>query len=231
MPQARTVRGFRLSNGYEDRVLALAGMFQAARLVQQLSRDGKADTPAFTASIASILMINADSPPEVYGGLGGVALGLRLLHEKLTGSTSTRDLEMARYVVAMIQLERALKRHPAMTTAIATGIEAAKVQMQFFQSQTSNDSAHPRLVEKLAELYTQTLSTLTPRIMVNGEQNFLANSHVAASVRGALFAGIRSAVLWRQLGGARLQLLFGRRQIAETAAMLLRKADIAQTVH
>jgi high frequency lysogenization protein len=78
------------------------------------------------------------------------------------------------------------------------------------------------LIEKLAELYTQTISTLTPRIMVNGEHGHLENPVIAAKVRTALFAGIRSAFLWHQLGGNRWQLLFSRKKIANEAREILR---------
>ena len=83
------------------------------------------------------------------------------------------------------------------------------------------DGVHPLLVEKLAELYSRTISTLTPRIMVSGEHGHLANPAIAARVRAALLAGIRSAVLWRQLGGRRWQLLLRRGRIARAAADLL----------
>ncbi|MEK9134155.1 MAG: DUF489 family protein, partial [Pseudomonadota bacterium] len=68
---------------------------------------------------------------------------------------------------------------------------------------------------------SQTISTLTPRIMVNGEHGHLSNPLIAAKVRAALFAGIRSAFLWRQLGGNRWQLLFNRAKIAGEAAKIL----------
>jgi len=60
---------------------------------------------------------------------------------------------------------------------------------------------------------------------VNGEQGYLATPLIAAKVRAGLLAGVRSAVLWRQLGGNRWQLLFGRRRIAREAGRLLRQAD------
>jgi high frequency lysogenization protein len=77
------------------------------------------------------------------------------------------------------------------------------------------------LIEKLADLYTQTISTLGPRIMVSGDHGHLANPAIAAKVRAVLLAGIRSAVLWRQTGGQRWRLLFSRGRIARTAAELL----------
>lgn len=208
-------------SGYQDRILALAGIFQAARLVQELSREGRSERLPYSASIQSILMLDAANVKEIYGGIRGVALGLALLRDKLSGDNDAKDMELAKYVIAMLQLEGALRRRPEVAEAIRAGVAAAESQMAFFEADTADDEAHPRLIEKLAELYTQTLSTLTPRVMVSGEQGYLSTPLIAAKVRAALLAGIRSAVLWRQLGGNRWQLLFWRKTIAREAARLL----------
>jgi high frequency lysogenization protein len=199
----------------QDRVLALSGIFQAARLAQQLSREGSADPGPFGASVRSVLRIDAPDTATVYGGARGVALGLRLLRDKLSNGAGRSDLEVAGYVISILQLEAALRRRPDVTGAIRKGIETIK--STFDEPPAEDDSAVPPLVEKLAELYTRTLSRLSPRIMVTGEQGYLANAQIAASVRAALFAGIRSAVLWRQLGGNRWQLLLARRRLAAEA--------------
>ena len=209
-----------MSVSHTQRTLALAGLFQTARLVQQLAREGRADTLAFTASIQSVLAIDAPSTEAVYGGVAGLRTGLELVRHKLAGETDPGDIEIAKYVLSMIQLERRLRRQPDMQEAIRRGIEAARSQMKFFQPE-GNGGAHPRLVEKLAELYTQTQSTQAPRIMVNGDHGHLGDPQIAAKVRAALFAGIRSAFLWRQLGGSRWQLLLGRKRIAAEAARIL----------
>jgi high frequency lysogenization protein len=93
--------------------------------------------------------------------------------------------------------------------------------MKFFEVGEESEGVHPRLVEKLAEIYSQTLSTLSPRILVNGEHGHLSNPLIAAKVRAALLAGIRAAFLWRQLGGRRWQLLLQRRRIIGAARVLL----------
>lgn len=211
-----------MSTPFTDRTLALAGLFQAARLAQQLARDGRAETNGFAASVHSLLLIDAASTEAVYGGVPGVKLGLGLLRDKLAGETNADDVEIAKYVISMIHLESRLRRRPEIQEAIRRGIEAIQSQMKFFETADHDETAHPRLVEKLAELYTQTISTLTPRIMVSGEHGYLADPQIAAKVRAALFAGIRSAFLWRQLGGSRWQLLFIRKRIADEAAGILR---------
>lgn len=218
-----------MSTAYTDRTLALAGLFQAARLAQQLAREGCAEPGAFAASIQSLMLIDAPSTDAVYGGARGVMLGLKLLQSKLTGHTHANDVEMARYVIAMIHLEGQLRRQPEMQEIIRRGIEAACEQMKFFEAADEDETIHPRLVEKLADLYTQTISTLTPRIMVNGEHGHLSNPLIAAKVRAVLFAGIRSAFLWRQLGGNRWQLLFSRRKIAVEAGNILENLEATHT--
>ena len=210
-----------MAGSFHDQVLALAGIFQSACLVQQLAREGHTDNVALRSSIQSILALDAPDVVTIYGNARGVRLGLELLHTKLTGKTKSADMEMARYVVALVQLENSLRRRPTMLDDIRQGIDTARAQMKFFESDAPADGVHPLLMEKLAQLYSQTISTLTPRIMVSGEHGHLSNPAIAAKVRAALLAGIRSAVLWRQLGGRRWQLLFSRGKIARTAAELL----------
>lgn len=210
-----------MSSPYTDRTLALAGLFQSAYLAQQLAREGRAETAAFAASIQSLLLINAPSTEVVYSGAQGVKSGLNLLRDKLTGKTDTGDVETAKYVLSMIHLEGQLRRHPEIQEAIRRGIEAIQSQMKFFETDEAGERVHPLLIEKLADLYTQTISTLTPRIMVNGDHDYLNNPTVAAKVRAALFAGIRSAFLWHQLGGNRWQLLFHRGKITNEAAQII----------
>lgn len=205
------------------RTLALAGIFQAARLAQQLAREGRVEAQAYLASIDSILKIDAPDPQAVFGGIAGVRPGLELLRDKLNSVAGPKDVELARYVISLIQLEGHLRQRPTMLSGIRQGIETAIQQMQFFESgDTPSASPHPLLIEKLAALYTETISTLTPRIMINGEHGHLTNPSTAAGVRACLLAGIRAAVLWRQLGGRRWQLLFRRGKIATEAAAMLK---------
>jgi high frequency lysogenization protein len=56
--------------------------------------------------------------------------------------------------------------------------------------------------------------------MVAGEQNYLQKTETAARVRTLLLAGIRAAVLWRQLGGSKWKLLFARKKYVAVARQL-----------
>lgn len=49
----------------------------------------------------------------------------------------------------------------------------------------------------------------------------LKNAQVQAKVRATLLAGIRAAVLWQQVGGGRLQLMFSRARLVKEAKQIL----------
>jgi high frequency lysogenization protein len=57
--------------------------------------------------------------------------------------------------------------------------------------------------------------------MVDGEHHILNVQENADKIRALLLAAVRSAVLWRQCGGSRWQMLFKRDQlIAEAEAVI-----------
>ena len=205
-----------------DRTLALAGIFQAAYLIQQLARDGEIEPKPFAASIKSVLITSASDTADVYGGEQNLELGLRLLRNKLNGDADSADLEMAKYVIAMMQHANKLSKNSELLGHISKGIDTINEQMEFFASDEKNQNGlHPLLVEKMAELYAQTVSTLSPRIIINGEEGYLSDPKIASKVRAGLFAGIRSAFLWAQLGGKRWHLLFGRNKTVQAASEIL----------
>ena len=61
------------------------------------------------------------------------------------------------------------------------------------------------------------------QIMVRGEPLYLQNSELAGQIRAMLLTGIRAAVLWRQCGGTKWSLLFGRRNYVNECEALMRE--------
>jgi high frequency lysogenization protein len=88
--------------------------------------------------------------------------------------------------------------------------------VEFDQHDREDLQAH-----EISLLYTDTISTLSPRIVVNGKPQYLKTERTVDWVRTLLLAGLRSAVLWRQLGGGRFDLMFGRKKIMREAEALL----------
>jgi high frequency lysogenization protein len=71
-------------------------------------------------------------------------------------------------------------------------------------------------------LYQDTISTFRLRIQVQGDMRFLQQAGNAARIRALLLTGIRSARLWRQLGGHRWQLVFSRSKLLKELPPLMR---------
>ncbi len=198
-----------------DRALAFAGILQALRLVQDSAHGRSGDTAALHASLNSILAIDAPSVREVFGELEGLRPGLQLLVSQLTKKRQNPDIELSRYLITLLHLERKLSKRSDLLDRIRAGVERAQQQLEHF------DIDHPNIVASLAETYSQTVSTLRPRIMVNGNPQRLADAVVANRVRALLLAAMRAAVLWRQCGGTRIGLLFGRGKLVRAASNAL----------
>lgn len=215
-----------------NQLLALAGVFQAATLVQQIARHNQPDRRAFNASIKSVLQMDGADPTIIYGGQANLEMGLKALRDKLGGGAGPDDFEVARYVLSLLQLAKKLSRKPGMIDRLGDSIQHAHneyaelldVEEAEAQADSIWDMLPEPLIERLAAAYSETISTLTPRIMVSGEHGYLSNPITAARVRAALLAGIRAAWLWLALGGKRWQLLFRRAKLAEGAANLLKAA-------
>lgn len=205
----------------EERVLALAGLFQATGLAQQLANEGRCDETAMASSIGSVFRIDAPSVVGVYGDVSGVRLGLRQLITLL--DENNRDVAITRMAFTVMRLERSLSRRKDLLDRLQQGIVAAQRQVEHFGPESA------QVVSRLAELYASTLSTLKPRVMVTGNPQQLQQPNVVEKVRANLLAAVRSAVLWRQLGGRQWQMILYRRQCSMLARGLLTGSTINNT--
>lgn len=196
----------------EGEVIALAGVFQAARLVVQLAHEGRCESTPLEASLHSVLRIDASSPAAVFGGLDGVRDGLSLFADVLEGRGA--EAGATRIAVTVLHLERKLSRHADMLGMVREGIE--RVARDLGRGELDTDA----LAERLGALYADTVSTLKPRVIVQGSGIHLSQPLVVGRIRAALLAAIRAAVLWRQMGGSHWRLFFGRRRLARRAEAL-----------
>ena len=195
-----------------DRVIALAGVLQAADLVRGIARRGQARMEDVDTCLASLLKIDATSSIDIYGDLHRLRPGLLLLEQQL-GNPS--DIELTRYAIALLGLERKLSRRPDLLKAIGASLEEIIQNLPHFPINHSNTIA------RFADIYLRNISTLSPRIMVNGVQTHLSNPENANRIRALLLAGIRAATLWRQSGGSRLILLLRRNLLLRETRLLL----------
>jgi high frequency lysogenization protein len=203
----------------EERVIALAGALQAASLVRALALRGEADIGAMRVSLASVLKIDADNAADVFGGVPNLRHGLETLLAQI--ESRQRDPSLTRLLINVMRVEGVLSRRRDMLEALRAGIEAIA------------GAAPPEGLDPIdatpgfARLYSETLSTLRPRIMVEGNPRCLNNPATVDRIRALLLAAVRATVLWRQLGGSQLRLFFRHRQYAMMARGLLAQCTLS----
>lgn len=201
-----------------DRVLAFAGLYQAASLVHQIAVQGQSDLSALSATVNSLFVDNPPDTASVFGGAEGVKLGLRTLRSQMAGTTPDgqgRNLQITQYVVGMLALEGKLRSDQALEEALFGRLTTPKSQAQHF------GLLHDNTLAGLALVYSETLSRLRPKILVRGAHGHLSQPQNANRIRACLLAGVRAARLWRQVGGNRWQLLFSRGRYLRAVDALL----------
>ncbi|MCB0079406.1 MAG: high frequency lysogenization protein HflD [Caldilineaceae bacterium] len=206
----------------EHRTLALAGIYQAAALVEDIARHGDVAEQGLITMMESVFRQQSESILAIYAhdelpAHQALERGLRTLSEALE---SGKHRDATRYVMSLLQLEGKLRKQPATLDRIGTGITDSADQVRYF------GITHENVLARLADLYVNTISTLSPRINVFGEPMHLENARNKNRIRALLLSGIRSAVLWQQCGGSRWRLLLERRGLINTATALLESSQV-----
>lgn len=202
-----------MANTLFDRTIAFAGICQSVKLVQEIARKGSCDNDALSASLNSIILTNPSSTLEVFGNEENLTIGLNTLINELDNSPG--GSELTRYLINLLALERKLSGRRDSLAQLSDRIETVQRQVQHFEL------LDDQMISNLASIYLDTISPLGPRIQVTGNPTQLQQTGVQHKVRALLLAGIRGAVLWRQVGGKRRHLIFGRKQMIEQAKIIL----------
>lgn len=193
-----------------NRTMAFAGILQAIAQVQYLARHGELDNAELAASLNTILVTNPDNTDDVYPDKIVLQKGYKLILNQL-GDSSQKDVEITRYLVGVLALERKLVRSNSGLGMLAERINQVHRQLHHFAI------TDEQVVANLASIYSDIISNLGPKIQISGNPVCLQRPIVQHKIRALLLAAIRSAVLWRQLGGKRRHLVFARKAIVDTA--------------
>ena len=201
----------------QDKIIALAGLFQAVTLVNGLAKRGELPEDGLAVSIGSLFEESPRDVISVYEDVSSLKIGLATLATSMGKTRTMDDADLLAYALSCMHLERKLNRKQQVFQGIRTGLDRAKEQVEQFSL------LHENVIANLANIYVTHVSTLKPRIMVKGEHTYLSNRRNINRIRALLLAAIRSAVLWQQCGGGRMDLFVRRKKIAVTAAELLGK--------
>ncbi|MGB9428301.1 MAG: high frequency lysogenization protein HflD [Gammaproteobacteria bacterium] len=207
-----------MSRPLADRVLALAGVVQAASLVNAVATGARTDELSLHATLGSIIKTESEDVPQVFGDLRGLGFGLQQLAKLLGDEHQSADVTVLRYTLSLLQLQGKVMRRRALKQVLEGGVKRARDQIRHF------GPTHTNVLANLADTYLHSAGTIQPRIMVTGDALHLQNQRVINLVRSLLLGGLRAAVLWRQCGGSRWMLLFMRAGLQKEAKRLLRES-------
>lgn len=194
----------------DEQVIALGAVFEAALQVDKLARSGQYVEGSTQCLIRSIFERNPDDVKQIYGGsFLPLRQGMLALEAMLERDTAALQREALRYVMNLLALERQLAKRDDMLAVLGQRLDQVEKQTEHF------GLLHDNVMAGLGSTYQDTLSTLRLRIQVHGDMRYLQQPDTANQIRALLLAGIRSARLWRQLGGHRWQMLLSRRKLLD----------------
>lgn len=199
----------------KDQTIALAAVYQSAVMAHELANSGAVRDPkSWEVSLNSLYKIDANSTEDVFDNdMSGLALGLNTMIKSF--NKDSHYINVIKYTITLLSLAGKLQQRPEMMEIIQKGLNESKVL------QHNEEPLNQAVVGKLAQIYSKTISQMQPRVIVAGQPFHLKDQSTTEKIRAILLAGIRAAVLWRQVGGTQLQLLFKRKAYIEAAKQLL----------
>ena len=204
-----------MDNRFKNIAIALSGAVQATDLVSAIALTSTADEAALTTTLKSLYTFHVDSIDNVYGDIRHIQYGSKCLLRILQRNYNLRDRENARYLFSLMLLTKQLQNDPEKLKQLRHRLEYAASQAKYF------GPIHENVLSNLADTYLRIVSINRFRISIAGKKQHLASSTNMDKIRAILLAGIRSVILWYQVGGSKWQFIFRRRRIENALKDLL----------
>lgn len=238
---------------WEYRNIALAAVTQCASLVHRLASQGSVPAASLRSCLVPVYDMDPASLDALYPDVRRFSEGIDILQRSFDSEGLRDNAEVVRYLFGMLMLQQHLGRRDDMQQQIRERLQALQRRgitplssdtpagsdetVMHYEVDaavaTTADWHDESAVQKpdelqescnaLARLYQDTISKLSFRIHVAGNPEYLRDHAVADQIRALLLAGIRSAVLWHQLGGRRWHLFFYKKRYRETLVGIRRK--------
>ncbi len=206
--------------------LAFAAVCQSALLIQRLSRFGSWDIDGTEdAALTLIKSIRVENPRTAYDVFDDVALrrGYQVIVDIFGGinSSDEKTMELTKYLFSFLNLGSKVFKDSAMLNALDEAFK--KLEGTYLASECTPKELDPEYLRGLATIYKELISKSSyGKILIMGNRTYLQQEDIQCRIRSLLIAAIRAVVLWRQLGGRRLKLFFGRKNLLAYATQHLK---------
>ena len=206
-----------MSDNKNNQVLAFAAMCQCAQLVHNIARTRTIDNQQWQVCVNSLVITDPENATDIYSSSADLFLGFKILIAQLSDNNDNRSVEVTKYVAGLIALERKLMKSPKSLAMMSQRVDQVKRQLHHF---TVND---PAVIANFASIYSDIISPLGSKIQISGVPEQLQQKIIQEKIRALLLAGIRAAVLWRQMGVKRRHLLLARKELVTNAQQQLNR--------
>lgn len=193
-----------MTQDYEARTIALAGMQQCLAQVQQIAWHGDYDATTVDPCLSSLFIEDPESYADVYGGVAQLQQGLQTLASTLGQDNDKTAMERLRYFATLNVLTKKFLADSNLVSQVSTTLNILQGEIHDLQSQRDY------VLQRLARLYQNTISPFRPQLIIHGQATLLTEAQHSNAIRALLLAAVRSIVLWRQAGGTQLNFLLGK---------------------
>ena len=196
----------------KNETISLGAIYQACNEIKKIAWQGEINNNIIEPLINSVYQTTSEEIEDVFISIKRLNSGLDFLRRQLVGDAFSRDGEVSRYFEAIGILVKNMNKKDEVLNKLR--IELTK------QSMPINEDNLDQHALFLSELYLSTISTVEPRIIVNGDNKYLTDKKNAAMIRSLLLCAIRSYILWQQSGGSKFRIFIFKKKIAELAVKL-----------
>lgn len=203
--------------------IALAALFQCCSQINRIAHSGYCDEQAVSTVFRALLVTNPDTIDDIYKE-SNLKIGFKSLIEGFStdGITDNTAKELAKLAMQVMSLTDRIMGNSSLYNRLSNEIDSMKIQIEkdypdFLEGNTSVVMNSDN-VEKFAQLYQSLISPNFSKLLIFGEERFLSSTENQNRIRALLLAGIRALVLWNQVGGKKLYLMFRRKDILSYAS-------------
>ena len=196
----------------KNETISLGAIYQACNEIKKIAWRGEINNSIIEPLINSVYQTTSEEIEDVFISIKRLNSGLDFLRRQLVGDAFSRDGEVSRYFEAIGILVKNMNKKAEILNKLRTELTE--------QSMPINEDNLDQHALFLSELYLSTISTVEPRIIVNGDNKYLTDKKNAAMIRSLLLCAIRSYILWQQSGGSKFRIFIFKKKIAELAVKL-----------
>ena len=196
----------------KNETISLGAIYQACNEIKKIAWQGEINNNIIEPLINSVYQTTSEEIEDVFISIKRLNSGLDFLRRQLVGDAFSRDGEVSRYFEAIGILVKNMNKKDEVLNKLRTELNR--------QSMPINEDNLDQHALFLSELYLSTISTVEPRIIVNGDNKYLTDKKNAAMIRSLLLCAIRSYILWQQSGGSKFRIFIFKKKIAELAVKL-----------